>query len=423
MKHSPLFRFLSMLTILFYTTALAQAGQVITQEERSWAKKALQQEKSMGAISTPNSVAVLYFNNKSGQAKLNPLQKGMAVMLITDLSKVEQLQVVERVRMQALLDEMDLGTSGVMDASTAPTVGKLLGAYFVTSGDILKSSSQDLALTSSVLDVPFESITNQPTVAGSLDQLVKMEKRLLFSIIDQLQITLSPAKKQELEVPMSVSATALLALFLGIDHSDKGQYSQAAQMYEQALVEDPNLKMAKSALQELKGMGLTSAEEVVSVDKPLDAPPVEAGGSSIGGGTILLIGLGVAGIAGAAFALSSSGSDDSSTPAAPPQEPDDTTPPTVTSSPESDSTLDCMGGSITYSFSEAMDTESGNISISPSDFAEGSWSNAQTYVLSWKHSSTFCTYYDSSLEVRFRGLTDVAGNTLTGTTTFGYSVD
>lgn len=424
MKHSPLFRFLSMLTILFYTTALAQAGQVITQEERSWAKKALQQEKSMGAISTPNSVAVLYFNNKSGQAKLNPLQKGMAVMLITDLSKVEQLQVVERVRMQALLDEMDLGTSGVMDASTAPTVGKLLGAYFVTSGDILKSTSQDLALTSSVLDVPFESITKQPTVAGSLDQLIKMEKKLLFSIIDQLQITLSPAKKQELEVPMSASATALLALFLGIDHSDKGQYSQAAKMYEQALVEDPNLKMAKSALQELKGMGLTSAEEVVTVDKPLDAPPVEAGGSSIGGGTMLLIGLGVAGIAGAAFALSSSGSDDGDSSAGTPQVPEsDTTPPTVISSPESDSTMDCMSGSITYSFSEAMDTESGEISISPSDFAEGSWSDAQHYVLSWKHSSTFCTGYDSTLETRFRGLTDLAGNALTGTTTFGYNVD
>ena len=171
-------------------------------------------------------------------------------------------------------------------------------------------------------------------------------------------------------------------------------------------------------------MGLTSAEEVVTVDEPLEAPPVEAGGgSSIGGGTILLVGLGVAGIAGAAFALSGSGSDDDSGTPAPPQEETDTTAPTVSSVPESDGVVDCTGGSISYSFSEAMATESGEVSISPSDFAEGSWQDTQTYVLSWKHTDTFCMYYSTSLEVRFRGYTDPAGNALAEPTTFGYSID
>ncbi len=418
MKHSAFFRLLSMLTVLFYSTALAQTGQVITQGDKSWAKEALQQEKTMGAISTPNSIAVLYFNNKSGQDKLNPLQKGMAVMLITDLAKVEQLQVVERIRMQALLDEMDLGASGVVDAQTAPTVGKLLGAYFVASGDILAGTGQDLGITASVLDVPFETLTQQPTVTGALDQLFTLEKELLFNIVDQLQITLSPAKIAELQIPLSASSTALMALFLGIDHSDKGQYAQAAKMYEQALVEDPNLKMAKSALQELKGMGLTSAEEIVAVDEPLTAPAVEAGGSGMG--TVLLVGLGLVAAGGAAFALSSSGSssDDNDTPpdVTPPG---DTTGPTVSSAPTADSEVQCASGKITYTFSEEMDTTAGQVVISPDDFAGGSWSDAQRYVIAWKTSRTFC---DSSLNVSFSGLKDTAGNALSGATSFGYSV-
>ncbi len=416
MKHSAFFRFLSMLTVLFYSTALAQTAQVITQGEKSWAKEALQQEKTMGAISTPNSIAVLYFNNKSGQDNLNPLQKGMAVMLITDLAKVEQLQVVERIRMQALLDEMDLGASGVVDAQTAPTVGKLLGAYFVASGDILAGSGQDLGITSSVLDVPFETLTQQPSVTGALDQLFTLEKELLFNIVDQLQITLSPAKIAELKVPLSASSTALMALFLGIDHSDKGQYAQAAKMYEQALVEDPNLKMAKSALQELKGMGLTSAEEIVAVDEPLTAPTVEAGGSGMG--TVLLVGLGLAAVGGAALALSGgSSSDDNDSPVDTP--PADTTGPTVSSVPVANSEVPCASGKITYTFSEAMDTAAGEVVISPDDFAGGGWNNNQQYVIEWNTSRTSCA---SSLNVSFGGLKDTAGNALGGATSFGYSV-
>ncbi|MCI5121618.1 MAG: hypothetical protein D3908_10595, partial [Candidatus Electrothrix sp. AUS4] len=52
--------------IWLYSAALAQAGQVVTQTERDWASKALQQEKTLstqGVTGTPNSIAVLYFNN------------------------------------------------------------------------------------------------------------------------------------------------------------------------------------------------------------------------------------------------------------------------------------------------------------------------------------------------------------------------
>ncbi len=427
MKHKAIFRFLSMLTILFYTSALAQAGQVISQGERSWAKAAIDQEKSMGAISTPNSVAVLYFNNRSGMDTLNPLQKGMAVMLITDLAKVEQLQVVERVRMQALLDEMDLGASGLMDSRTVPAVGKLLGAYFVASGDILKGSGKDLKIASSVLDVPFETLTQQPEAIGPLEQLFKLEKEILFSIVSQLQISLSPAKRAELQKPMSASTTALLALFLGIDHSDKGQYAQAAKMYQQALAEDPNLQMAKSALQELKGMGLIEVEEVGSVDMPLESlPEEEAGGSSIG--TIALVGLGVVAVGGVALALagSSSSSDDDSSDT----NDTDSTTATVTPSPSAGETVDCLAGAITFAFTKEMDTSNAEISVSPTDFGHGSWPSAQEYVLSWEHSSTSAhcaststTKIDQKLIVSFDSIYDTDGKALSGTRSFTFGIE
>ncbi len=413
MKHTAVFRFTAITIIWLYSAALAQAGQVITQTERDWAEKAVQQEKTLGAVSAPNSIAVLYFNNKSGQTKLTPLQKGMAVMLITDLSKVEQLRVVERVRMQALLDELELGASGLMDAETAPRIGKLLGAAKVTSGDILKGGAQDLAINSSVLDVPFDKIAEQPSAAGALDELFRLEKEILFNIIEYMQISVSPQKKAELERPLSASTPALLALFLGIDYSDRGLYNLAAKMYKQALAEDPYLGMAKSALQELKGMGLIRSKEVQAPEETEPAEPAADSGGGISTGTVVGIGIGLAAVgAGAVYLMN----DD-----------DETDDPPVDDSPnvtriEGGATEipDCgCEGNITFSFSAQME-ESKLADISPqtiTSMANQFWDNGE-YKVTWRQ---FGKCEDYTVSVDLSGFHDIEGNALTGETLFNFT--
>ncbi len=416
MKNRAVIRLLAMITILFYSTALAQAGQVITQVERSWAQKAIQQEQSLGATSAPNSIVVLYFNNKSGEEELNALQKGMAVMLIADLSKVDQIQVVERVRMQALLDEMDLGASGLVGAAAAPKVGKLLGASYVASGDILGGKTQELLIDSAVLEIIFGTLTRQPIVSGSLDELFRMEKEILFNILDQMRVSVSTAKKIELEKPLSTSTVALMSLFLGVEHSDKGQYTEAANMYQQALSEDPNLEMAKSALQELKGMGFSTTEELATVADVPTNPPVEAEGSSVS--TYVVVGLAVAAIGGAAIALSgSSSSDDNRSSVLPPV---DTTAPIASPSPDTSTTLNCEEGSISFSFSKSM-TTSGTADISPSDFAGSQGWSGDNYVISWTNDTSVCSAI-SSVQITLNGFMDTAENALSSPTEFNYSV-
>ncbi len=49
-------------------------------------------------------VAVLYFDNNTGDSGLDMPQKGFAEMMVTDLSTVDQLQLVEREKLQAIID-------------------------------------------------------------------------------------------------------------------------------------------------------------------------------------------------------------------------------------------------------------------------------------------------------------------------------
>ena len=433
MKHSSILRFLSMTIVLFYCCALAQAGQVITDKNKLWARQAIQQEKELAVLPASNSIAVLNFNNKSGNPEWTPLQKGMAVMLITDLAKVEDIQVVERIKMQALLDEMELGASGLVDFKTAPRVGMLLGANYLSSGDILQGEEEgNLEIDPSLLDVPQENIIEQPLAAGALDEFFALEKIILYNIIKQLNVYISPEKEAELNKPLSISTAALLALFLGIDHSDKGQYTQAADKYEEALLEDPNLKIAENSLQELKNMKLIGTKGAAVVGKAPLAPQATVVGLStaakIGLGTAALVAIGAA----TYYALdATSSSDDSSS-----VNGDHTTkPPSVVGVvPTEGVSLSCYGGSLTFTFSEPM-SATGEANILVNDrilsgfFSRQSWSNDHTFTVSWDHSGTNQYCYKDSYEtestviIQLLDFLDLAGYALSGIKRFSYLGD
>ena len=265
MKGKWLARLVTCTLFWIFLTSSSWAGQLVTQEVKSWAKEALEQEKTLKTISEPNTVAVLYFYNQTGWSDLDLLQKGLAIMLMTDLSKVKEINVVERVKLQALVDELDLGVSGLVEAETSSRVGRLLGAEYLVGGDIIKGKMDEFQLKSSLLEVPTEELFGEPAATGELlRELFRMEKDLLFEIIEDLEIELSPGEMEALRKPLTTSIKALLYLFEGVEHSDRGEYLKANEFYEKALEEDPGLSLPSDAIQEIQEHDLIEEPEAYS---------------------------------------------------------------------------------------------------------------------------------------------------------------
>jgi TolB-like protein len=246
------------LCMIFWLLALPATwgGQVVTPETRQWAREAVSIEKSMQAVTTGHTLAVLYFRNRSGDVNLDPLQKGFSVMLMTDLAKIKTIQLVERVKLQALAEEIGLGRSGIVEPGTAPRVGRLLGARYLIGGEFFKEELEKLRLRSDLLNVPEEKIFDQPQVLDTLGRLFALEKEMLFKIIEALKIEIPPARKKLLMEPMSTSYPALVYFFRGIDKSDQGDYEAAAMFYKKALAEDAKLHLADVNMKELNQLGL-----------------------------------------------------------------------------------------------------------------------------------------------------------------------
>jgi TolB-like protein len=252
-------RLLILIALLLLATPAFNAawgGQVVTEDVRAWAKQTMEQEKALKAAAAPNAVGVLYFFNLTRQSDLDPLQKGLTVMLITDLSKVKSLTVVERVRLQALAEEMKLGVSGLVEENTAPRVGKLLGARWLVGGNLLSGQSSGLQIKSNILDIPTSQITGQPGAEGILDEFLRMEKDLVFEILKFLKVEPTPEETTALKKPITKSLKALFDFSKGIVMSDLGNYEEAARFYESALKADPAFDLAKGALDELRNLGL-----------------------------------------------------------------------------------------------------------------------------------------------------------------------
>jgi TolB-like protein len=248
------------MALLVIQLTQTEARQVVTENDRAFARKEIEQEKSQSLAISPNTLAILYFSNKTRKSTLDPLQKGISILLMTDLSQLENIRMVERVKLQALAEELGLGVSGLVDPDTSPRMGRMLGAQYLVGGDILSEYADELDIKSRLLDVKEGQILGQSEARGLVADIFSMEKKILFEIVELLKLELTPSQKIRLEKPLTTNIRALLYFFNGIECSDRGNYREAARYYQKALKEDPQFLVAQDSLNELLNLDLVTLE-------------------------------------------------------------------------------------------------------------------------------------------------------------------
>jgi tetratricopeptide (TPR) repeat protein len=231
----------------------ARLDRLIREQIKRQIEAALAQEASLDVASIPdNTIAVAPFRNIGDKESLDPLQKGLAEMMITDLSKVEALQVVERVRMQEMLKEIRLGETGLMDESTTPRLGKLLGASRIVSGSFADLAEEQLRLDISVAGVKTGEV-EASEVRGSLDRLFRLQKELTFSLVEEMGIELTNEQRDAIQEIPTENMLAFIAYSKGLDLEDQGKSSEAAAAYQEAMTLDPQFEEVQENMERVEG--------------------------------------------------------------------------------------------------------------------------------------------------------------------------
>jgi len=183
----------------------------------------------------------------------------LAVMLISDLTKLDMVTVVERTELQALVEEIGLGQSGLVDPASAPRVGRLLQSQYLIGGSFSGTAATEVTAGANLIDVAPGKSIGRADAKAKMEQLFKLEKKLLDQIVLDLKLNLTQQQKRELGKPLSRNPDALMDLFRGIDAADHQQFEAATQFLDRAIQQDPDLTLAKTSLQELKAKGLVQS--------------------------------------------------------------------------------------------------------------------------------------------------------------------
>jgi len=256
--------------------------EVVTQ-----AKQAIQQETQLATVAgSPQTVAVLPFRYTGSDTTLVPLERGFAELITTDLSRSARLTVVDRTRIQALLDELALQRSGVVSDETRVRAGKIIQAGRMVGGDLNLDGNQ-LRARADVIDVQTTGIVGvSPTNTQTLEQLFTLEKNIVLALFDNLGIQLLTAERNAIEQRPTRNLQAFLSYSRGLAFEDQGRFDDASRMYQDAVRQDPSFTRAQQKSTEVRNIVTGNQVSAATVESGLRGTSEGAAVAAATGGSV-----------------------------------------------------------------------------------------------------------------------------------------
>lgn len=249
----------------------ARLAAMQRRELQEAARAAVQAETQLGSTpGTRTTVAVLPFRFTGADSTLRPLERGFAELLTTDLARVRALTVVDRMRLQAILDEIRLAQTAGVDSTTALRAGRIIQAGTLVQGSLIQVGDR-IRSDAALVSVATSGIGSQPvTDEQSLDRLFEIEKKIALDLIESLvpgQIT--TAERNAIEQRPTRSLQAFLAYSQGLEYEDQGRFDDASRAYGNAARIDPNFGAAAVKSTETANLAAASSVTPVTVEAGL----------------------------------------------------------------------------------------------------------------------------------------------------------
>jgi non-specific serine/threonine protein kinase len=200
----------------------------------------LQDSRGGPAKAAERSVAVLYFENLSGQKEDEYLRDGVTEDIITELSKIKGLKVLSR---QAVLPYRD------KPVATAQ-VGQQLRAACVLAGSIRRGGNR-LRINAQLVDAESDSLLWSERYDREMADVFEVQDEIARKIAEALRVQLSPQEEQALAARPTESLQAYDLYLRGKSFArrfTRQDMEFALQMFENAVSIDPAFALAHAAI-------------------------------------------------------------------------------------------------------------------------------------------------------------------------------
>ena len=193
------------------------------------------------------TIAVMPFDNHSVgeyQEELGALGSGLASFFQYDFAKVSSLRVVEREKIDFIIEEQDLARSDKVDQSAALKAGKLLSAHLMVFGSFTQIDHRQTRMVIRAVNVETSEVVASVSAEGSPNYF-KLEKELVDKLCEELNIALSGDERKAIDMGGSGSLDATTSYARGLQFEDKYDYAKAYEYFKTAYELDGEFVEAK----------------------------------------------------------------------------------------------------------------------------------------------------------------------------------
>ena len=195
------------------------------------------------AVARQKSVAVLYFENQSGAKEDEYFRDGITEDIVTEISKIAQLQIFPRSEMLAFRDK----------PVTAQQVGQQLGAAYVLEGSIRRAGNR-VRITAQLVEASTRHSVWAERYDRQLEDVFAIQEEIARSIAQALRITLTPQEEKIIARKPTENPLAYDFFLRGRSYARRENMDYALQMYEQAIQLDPNFALVHAGIAHLCGL-------------------------------------------------------------------------------------------------------------------------------------------------------------------------
>ncbi|MFH1844209.1 MAG: CsgG/HfaB family protein, partial [bacterium] len=176
---------------------------------------------------------------------------GLADFTAQDLSKISSLQVVDRLKIDAVRRELELADSDLIDPATAPRIGRLVGGRRIVTGSLLALGDDRIRLNGAVVDAVDYSTGFPEQIDGDVVEFFRVQKDFVFHVVDELGITLTAEERTAIEEIPTESYLAFMAYCRGLGLRAEGRFGEAEAEFRRAAGADHGFSQAARASQSL----------------------------------------------------------------------------------------------------------------------------------------------------------------------------
>jgi serine/threonine protein kinase/tetratricopeptide (TPR) repeat protein len=233
-------------------------------------RPALNHSNSAGAVSDAKgpelSLAILPFQNTSGDPSLDQWGSNLADMLTTAVGQSAHLRIVSPDRLHQVLTDLRVTPGTAVDSSMLTNVAKFSNADTLVWGKFFKNGDK-IHIEGTVKDLK-SGRDNPISVDAASQNDIGAPVNQLAELIRQ-NLTVSSDVQKELKAssfqPTSKSAAALSAYLQGLQLRRQGKNLEAVKLFQTAVKDDPDFALAYSRLAETNSaLGYDSQAEEAS---------------------------------------------------------------------------------------------------------------------------------------------------------------